>query len=104
MLMVICLLLTALSGCVSADGGYEVQVVDSQGAPVQGVMVQFCSDTQCMMSETNEDGVAAYDVPAGSYTVHLLKVPKGYELDSREFSAPESPRRMTLMLNRIGEP
>ena len=104
MVLALCLVLTTLCGMAFADGGYQVQVVDSAGYPVQGVMVQFCSDSQCMMGKTGEDGIAAFDAPAGNYTVHLLKVPVGYEKDSKEYPAPETPELMTLTLNQEGRP
>ena len=66
-------------------------------------MVQFCSDIQCMMDKTGEDGIASFNVPAGSYTIHLLKVPAGYEKDSKEYSAPETPELVVLTLNQEGK-
>ena len=102
MMLALCLVLTTLCGMAFADAGYQVQVVDSAGYPIQGVMVQFCSDSQCMMGKTGEDGIASFDAPAGSYTVHLLKVPVGYEKDTREYTVPETPALMTLTLNQEG--
>ena len=58
MVLALCLIMTTLCGMAFADGGYQIQVVDSEGYPIQGVMVQFCSDTQCMMGKTGEDGIA----------------------------------------------
>ena len=102
MVLALCLIMMTLCGLAFADGGYQVQVVDYEGYPIEGVMVQFCSDTQCMMGKTGEDGIAAFDVPAGNYTIHLLKVPTGYEKDSKEYSAPETPELVVLTLNQEG--
>ncbi len=104
MIMALCLMLTALCSVAFADGGYQIQVVDPDGYPVKGVAVQFCSDTECRMAKTDEDGIASFDVPAGSYTIHLLKVPAGYEKDSREYIAPETPDLVTLTINQEGRP
>ena len=91
MILMLCLMQAALCVGASADSGYQIKTVDPDGNPVQGVMVQFCSDDQCLMGKTGEDGIAAFDMPAGSYTVHLLKVPAGYEKDTTEYPVPAAP-------------
>ena len=49
-------------------------------------MIQFCDDTTCNIGKTDADGVASFDLPEGTeYVVHVLKVPEGYEKDSREY-------------------
>lgn len=78
---------------------YEVLVNDASGNPVQGVTIQFCSDTECVMGDTGEDGVATFDKEAGSYTIHVLRVPEGYAEDDTEYQAPEQPDRITIVLN-----
>ena len=104
MMMVLCMMLSALCCTAFADDGYQVQVLDQDGYPVQGVAVQFCSDVQCMMAKTDENGIAVFDAPAGSYTIHLLKVPTGYEKDSREYAAPETPDLVTLTVSQEAKP
>ena len=96
----VCLLLTMLTGTVSvfAEEGYQVRVTDEEGNPVSGVMVQFCSDTECMMARTDDDGLAPFDQPAGSYTVHVLKVPEGFSADGTEYTAPETPGLIEVTL------
>ena len=102
MILTLCLMLTVLGTGALADGGYRIQVVDPDGKPVEGVMVQFCSDSQCLVGKTGADGIAAFDEPAGSYTVHLLKVPAGYEKDSTEYPVPETPDTVVLTLRPEG--
>ena len=104
MILMLCMILTALGTCAFADGGYMIQVVDEAGSPVEGVMVQFCSDEQCLVNKTGADGIAAFDEPAGSYTVHLLKVPAGYAKDTTEYPAPEAPDTMVLTVHPEGTP
>ncbi len=105
----LCLLLTMLSGVtvVFAETGegesYQVLVTDADGAPVSGVMIQFCSDTECMMAKTDDEGMAQFDQPAGSYTVHILKAPEGFASDATEYEAPETPGLLTLTLTREAE-
>lgn len=102
LILTLCMMLTVLSCAAFADGGYQIKAVDPDGNPVQGVMVQFCSDEQCLMGKTGEDGIAAFDMPAGSYTVHLLKVPAGYEKDTTEYPVPEAPDLVVLTVRPEG--
>ncbi len=67
------------------DSLYRVIVMDENGNPVPGVMVQFCSDTACMLGETDETGTAVFQEPQGHYTVHILKAPEEYILDGVEY-------------------
>ena len=94
LLTALCLMLTLLAGGVSAfaedAGAYTVLVTDSNGDPVQGAVVQFCSDTECMMVKTDETGIASFEQGPGSYTVHILKVPEGFVPDDTEYTAPET--------------
>ena len=72
---------------VQANGEsvYRVYVSDSDGDPVASAMVQFCSDTSCMFGKTDENGLASFEAEKGAYTVHMLKVPEGYEMTNEEF-------------------
>ena len=71
------------------EGVYRVIVTDSSGSPVKGVAVKFCDDSVCMMGKTDENGVASFpEAEEGqSYSVHVLKVPEGYEKNEEEFTA-----------------
>ena len=96
-----CLLLTLIAVMLAACGkktNYEVLVNDAAGKPVPGVTIQFCSDTECIMGTTNDKGIAAFDKEAGSYTIHVLKVPEGYAPDDTEYSAPAKPGLVTIVL------
>ena len=101
-----CLMLTMLMGAVTVSaetenaGGYQVQVTDEDGSPVSGVMVQFCSDSECMMGKTDDSGMAQFDQPAGTYTIHILKVPEGFMADPSEYAAPETPGLTTVTILR----
>ena len=73
-------------GAIAPASGTEYRVicVDESGNPVVGAAVQFCSDVACNLGKTNEDGIAEFDAPEGVYTVHMLKVPQGYEKNKVE--------------------
>ena len=53
-----------------------------------------------MMEQTGDDGVAEFDRDAGSYTIHVLQVPEGYASDNTEYTAPDQPDRVTIVLNQ----
>ena len=70
---------------------YRVVTVDESGAPVEGVMVQFCSDQMCQMGETDADGIAVYkNFEEAVHTIHVYSVPEGYAEDDTEYTSPET--------------
>ena len=71
------------------DSLYRVIVLDEDGNPVPEVTVQFCSDTACMMGETDETGTAVFEKERGHYTVHILEAPEEYEANESEFTLEE---------------
>ena len=78
---------------------YLVLVTDDAGLPVPGAMVQFCSDTECLMGTTDETGVARFAQGPGQYTVHVLKAPEGYLADDTEYAAPDTPGVVMIVLH-----
>ena len=80
------------------DTPYRIICVDESGAPVAGAKVQFCSDMQCMIGTTDDNGVAEFDEEPGHYTVHLLKPPEGFAKDKTEYEAPAVPGDVTIVL------
>ena len=79
---------------------YRVVVLNEDKEPIPDVMVQFCNDTECMMGVTGEDGTADFEADAGTYAVHVLKVPDGYEQDTEEYEAPEDPGNVMITLKQ----
>ena len=75
----------------SDSGVYRVIVGDEEGNLVKGATVQFCSDTTCTMGKTDENGVAVFNMEEGPiYTIHMLKVPEGYEKTNEEFETADT--------------
>jgi thiol-disulfide isomerase/thioredoxin len=100
-LAILCLAfcLAAFSAVAFADDtGYTVLVTNENGEPVSGVTVQFCSDTECMMGKTDGNGEASFAKGPGSYTVHILKPAEGYLKDNTEYTAPDTPGLITIVL------
>ena len=80
-------------------GVYRIFIVDEDGKPIPEAAVQFCSDTQCMMEETDENGMASFKNEPGSYTVHVLEAPDGYLYDDEaEYSVPSEWSDLTITL------
>ena len=82
------------------DTGYSVLVVNVNNTPVEGVTVQFCTDTECMLGETGADGVAEFDTAGktGNFTVHILAVPEGYDEDETEYVTRDTYSRLKITL------
>ena len=95
--LVLVLSAALLSGC-GRKAGYEIVVKDASGRPVPGVVIQFCSETACSMGTTDERGIALFDKAAGSYTVHVLRVPEGYAEEDTVYDAPAQPGQVTIVL------
>lgn len=61
---------------------YILYVVDQFGAPVPGVMVNFCTDTACTMMRSDANGTIVFGGETDAYHVQLLKAPAGYGFDA----------------------
>ena len=82
----------------SSETAYTIIVLDEAGDPVEGAAVQFCSDEQCFFKKTGTDGIVTFTEPEGKYTVHMLKVPEGYEENKTEYDVPETYGAITITL------
>ena len=87
---------TAENAEESAGSGYNILVKDENGSPVEGVTVQFCSDTECVLGFSGADGIASFDYPEGTYTVHILEVPDGFAEDDGEYNAASGTTEIVL--------
>lgn len=57
---------------------FKVTVVDANGAPVEGVMMQVCKDS-CIPAKTDASGVATFNVEiTDGYKLSVLSCPTGY--------------------------
>lgn len=102
------ILVFGLAGCSQGNSepeatAYEVYVTNEAGDPVEGAKIQFCSDTECFVENTDKDGIAVFEKEAGTYTVHVLKSPQGYAKDATEYEAPAKPGRITITLKEETE-
>ncbi len=85
-----------------ADDGkmtYTVTVVDQDGNPIPGAMVQLCMET-CYPGVANDQGVATFHVVAADYKVSFLKLPSGftYSTEEQDFYFTEGSTDLTITL------
>ena len=66
----------------AAPESYILHVADQNGAPVPGVMLNFCTDTACVMLQTDETGTVVFNGEPDIYHIQLLQVPEGYSFDA----------------------
>ena len=61
---------------------YVLHVVDQYGDPVPGMYVNFCTDTACVMTQSDASGTITFEGETDAYHVQLLKAPEGYSFDA----------------------
>lgn len=85
---------------------YKVKVIDNEGNPVVGVMIQVCTDETCLMPvRTDDTGVATF-APAEPDAYHanfLPRVPDGYEADAELFYFEGDSTEMTIVLQVVAD-
>ena len=85
---------------VAAVAVYHVNITDENG-PVEEVTVQFCNDASCRFEETDENGTASFEVPAGFvYDIHVVEVPDGYEEDETVYHTAEGSADVDIQLKK----
>ena len=79
---------------------YHVNITDEDG-PVEEVSIQFCNEGSCRFEETDENGTATFEVPAGFvYDVHVVEVPDGYEEDETVYHTTEGSGDVDIQLKK----
>ena len=80
-------------------GGYTITVVDENGKPIAGAMVQMCKDT-CYPGFTDENGVVKFDLAQDDYKVSFLALPDGYTYvdEAQEFYFEDGSMELTITL------
>lgn len=81
------------------EDAYVVTVVDENGSPIAGAMVQLCKDT-CFPGVTDADGVAKFVVAEDDYKVSFLALPAGYTYvdETQEFYFEDGSMELTITL------
>ena len=81
------------------EDSYTVIVVDENGSPIAGAMVQLCKDT-CYPGVTDADGTAKFTLPEDDYKVSFLTLPTGYTYsdEAQEFHFADGSKEITISL------
>jgi len=66
---------------VEEPQAYILHVVDQDNNPVEGVAVNFCTDTACTPQETDETGTITFKGEPERYHIQIVEVPDGYSWD-----------------------
>lgn len=80
---------------------YTVTVVDAEGNPMAGAMVQICLDA-CIPAVTDASGVATWNVAEADYKVSFLTVPAGYTAEAENFYFENGSTDLTITLTAEG--
>ena len=75
-------------------------VTDTMGDPVSGAVIEFCSDTFCMMGKSDENVIAEFEADKGVYTIHILKASEGYVSDGEEYTTEDSYCDICIVLQK----
>ena len=60
---------------------YTVNVTSLEdGKGIEGVMINFCTDSACTPVTTDEDGTAVFTGDPYKYHVQIIKCPEGFEM------------------------
>lgn len=74
----------------TSENDYIFTVLDQNGDPVAGAMLQVCDDDTCTVFSSDEEGKVRFDRENGEFEIHILMVPEGYTADNEAvIPAPE---------------
>lgn len=79
--------------------GYTVKVVDENGNPIAGAMVQLCKEN-CYPNVTDANGEAFFELAEDTYKVSFLMLPTGYtySTEEQEFYFADGASELTIVL------
>lgn len=92
--------LTPAEGEETEEIEYNVTLVKPDGTPVPLVSVQLCGGPtgSCYSKRTDENGVAAFSLPAGEYEVHIEQKISGFTFDNNEYKMGSTGGNLTVLL------
>lgn len=80
------IVLTGTGSAENTNVTYTVTVVDQDGNPVSGVIVQICDEENCKLPmTTDENGTASAEYAQSEYHVTLNTLPDGYSSEETDF-------------------
>lgn len=96
---------TSTSNPTEDDGKYRVTVQNPNGENLgANITVQWCSDTNCYSSLTNENGVATIELEPARYDIHLFDYPSEYAFHLGSYVAEADNKSIVVQLNNLSTP
>lgn len=88
---------------VQVESGYTVKVVDENGNPIPGALVQLCKEL-CYPNVTDANGEAFFNLAQDEYKVSFLSLPAGYTYsgEEQEFYFDGDATELTIVLKAEG--
>lgn len=81
--------------------GYKITVVDENGAPLEGIYVQFCRGDLCMAPyPTEANGVIVYNYDDDNYTVKAIDYNFVYESLEPEYTLAKGEKTLTIVMKK----
>lgn len=77
---------------------YTITVVDEEGNPISGAMVQLCKETCLPCGATDADGVVSVTTIEDDYKVSFMTPVAGFVTDGLEFYFDAGSTEMTIIL------
>ena len=62
----------------AVPGEWTVVFVDPEGAPLQGCIINFCTDVMCTPAISDENGEARFAGEPQVYHLQVIRVPAGF--------------------------
>ncbi len=83
---------------------FVILVVDQYGAPVEGVLVQMCTESSCLTpTATDENGEASYSYADGEFKAKLTSIPEGYTVADPEAYYEFENDTATIVLTKLAD-
>ena len=96
---------TYLGDSATAPGSaaYRITVLDQNGSPVPGCVVNFCTEESCVPVIADEQGVVEFSGEPYAYHLQILSLPEGYDYSGTdELFVRAEGDEMTLTVTKLG--
>lgn len=90
-------------GSTAGKSSYVITVVDQNGEPVPGAVINFCTEDSCVPVISDESGKALFNGEPYAYHIQVLSVPEGYDYTgSDDLFVKAGGDEMTVTLTKQG--
>lgn len=84
---------------------YTVVVTSQEnGEGIEGVIINFCTDSTCVPVTTDEEGTAVFTGEPYKYHVQMIKCPEGFEMpEETDWYTEEKPETFNIILTAVNK-